>query len=124
MQKRIEEFVSNLERQKEEQMRKLTERLNRQMVKIEPLQSVSTYLVNKSPKNAKKNIENLFHNIKCYYVRNENQRINYRFYDDIINYYQKIVEYELENPGMDLSDDLTEEYRLIVKEYSRYNEEK
>ena len=45
-------------------------------------------------------------------------------YDDIINYYQKIVEYELENPGMDLSDDLTEEYRLIVKEYSRYNEEK
>ena len=62
--------------------------------------------------------------IKCYYVRNENQRINYRFYDDIINYYQKIVEYELENPGMDLSDDLTEEYRLIVKEYSRYNEEK
>jgi len=25
---------------------------------------------------------------------------------------------------MDLSDDLTEEYRLIVKEYSRYNEEK
>ena len=44
--------------------------------------------------------------------------------DDIINYYQKIVEYELENPGMDLSDDLTEEYRLIVKEYSRYNEEK
>ena len=54
MQKRIEEFVSNLERQKEEQMRKLTERLNRQMVKIEPLQSVSTYLVNKSPKNAKK----------------------------------------------------------------------
>ena len=49
---------------------------------------------------------------------------NYRFYDDIINYYQKIVEYELENPGMDLSDDLTEEYRLIVKEYSRYNEEK
>ena len=73
---------------------------------------------------AKKNIENLLHNIKCYYVRNENQRINYRFYDDIINYYQKIVEYELENPGMDLSDDLTEEYRLIVKEYSRYNEEK
>ena len=64
------------------------------------------------------------HNIKCYYVRNENQSINYRFYDDIINYYQKIVEYELENPGMDLSDDLTEEYRLIVKEYSRYNEEK
>ena len=124
VQKRIEEFVSNLERQKEEQMRKLTERLNRQMVKIEPLQSVSTYLVNKSPKNAKKNIENLLHNIKCYYVRNENQRINYRFYDDIINYYQKIVEYELENPGMDLSDDLTEEYRLIVKEYSRYNEEK
>ena len=59
VQKRIEEFVSNLERQKEEQMRKLTERLNRQMVKIEPLQSVSTYLVNKSPKNAKKNIENL-----------------------------------------------------------------
>ena len=115
VQKRIEEFVSNLERQKEEQMRKLTERLNRQMVKIEPLQSVSTYLVNKSPKNAKKNIENLLHNIKCYYVRNENQRINYRFYDDIINYYQKIVEYELENPGMDLSDDLTEEYRLIVK---------
>ena len=124
VQKRIEEFVSNLERQKEEQMRKLTERLNRQMVKIEPLQSVSTYLVNKSPKNAKKNIENLLHNIKCYYVRNENQRINYRFYDDIINYYQKIVEYELENPGRDLSDDLTEEYRLIVKEYSRYNEEK
>ena len=124
VQKRIEEFVSNFERQKEEQMRKLTERLNRQMVKIEPLQSVSTYLVNKSPKNAKKNIENLLHNIKCYYVRNENQRINYRFYDDIINYYQKIVEYELENPGMDLSDDLTEEYRLIVKEYSRYNEEK
>lgn len=124
VQKRIEEFVSNLERQKEEQVRKLTERLNRQMVKIEPLQSVSTYLVNKSPKNAKKNIENLLHNIKCYYVRNENQRINYRFYDDIINYYQKIVEYELENPGMDLSDDLTEEYRLIVKEYSRYNEEK
>ena len=106
VQKRIEEFVSNLERQKEEQMRKLTERLN------------------KSHKNAKKNIENLLHNIKCYYVRNENQRINYRFYDDIINYYQKIVEYELENPGMDLSDDLTEEYRLIVKEYSRYNEEK
>ena len=91
VQKRIEEFVSNLERQKEEQMRKLTERLNRQMVKIEPLQSVSTYLVNKSPKNAKKNIENLLHNIKCYYVRNENQRINYRFYDDIINYYQKII---------------------------------
>ena len=35
-----------------------------------------------------------------------------------------MIEYELENPGMDLSDDLTEEYRLIVKEYSRYNEEK
>lgn len=108
----------------EKSFMRITERLNRQMVKIEPLQSVSTYLVNKSPKNAKKNIENLLHNIKCYYVRNENQRINYRFYDDIINYYQKIVEYELENPGMDLSDDLTEEYRLIVKEYSRYNEEK
>ena len=49
-----------------------------------------------------------------------NLLINYRFYDDINNYYQKIVEYELENPGIDL----TEEYRLIVKEYSRYNEEK
>ena len=121
--KRIEEFIRYQDRQKEEQMKKLTDRLNKPMMKEEPLQSVSTYLVNKSPKNAKKNIENLLHNIKCYYVRRENQKINYRVYNYIIDYYQKIVEYELENPGMDLSDDLTEEYRLIVKEYSRYNEE-
>ena len=120
----IEEFVINQERQKEEQMRKLMDRLNSQMMIAEPLQSVSTYLKNKSPKNAKKNIENLVHNIKCYYVRNNNEMIDNRIFDDLINYYQKVVEYELKNSNSDIPDELSEEYRRVVKEYSKYNEDK
>ncbi|MBN2921593.1 MAG: hypothetical protein JTJ28_18550 [Lactobacillus sp.] len=120
----IEEFVINRERQKEEQMRKLMDCLNSQMTIAEPLKNVSTYLKNKSPKNAKKNIENLVHNIKCYYVINNNKILDNRTFDGLINYYQKIIEYELQNPNSDIPDELSEEYRRVVKGYSKYNEEK
>ena len=79
---------------------------------------------NKSPKNAKKNIENLVHNIKCYYVINNNKILDNRTFDGLINYYQKIIEYELQNPNSDIPDELSEEYRRVVKGYSKYNEEK
>ena len=77
-----------------------------------------------------KNVKNMIHNMKCYQLKHKDDKVDedngdFRMtYNYLINYCQRVAEYEVGNPKLDITKELNEEYKHIVKLYSKYNEEK
>lgn len=44
--------------------------------------------------------------------------------ESLYSYYRRVVEYEIKNPKSDITKDMNEEYKNLVKCYSKYNEGK
>lgn len=93
------------------------------------LEKVSTYLKNKSPDNVMKNIQNMLYNMKCYQSNHEpnneegnNDYIMTKNY--MLEYSDRIAAYKAEKPKSDITKELTDEYKQIVRLYSKYSEEK
>lgn len=92
----------------------------------EPLQSVSTYLKNKSAENVLKNVKNIIHNMKRYQVRHKDEKVegdNAGFIimrEYAIDYYQRVAEFWVENPKLDIPEEMSNPqcYRLEEKEFN------
>ena len=85
---------------------------------LEAVRSVSGYLKNRTVDNAKANLDKLVHNIRRYYGKKAGQRhtqSGYRKIEKLLRYYS---ESWLVNPILEVSDDLNEEYKRIVKYYN------
>lgn len=130
LQRGIEESISYEEKQKQEKVKEIMDSINLVVLTNEPLQKVSTYLINKSPDNVMKNVKSMIHNMKCYRLKHKDDKMNedngdfVMTYNYLINYCQRVAEYEVGNPKLDITNELNEEYKHIVKLYSKYNEDK
>ena len=125
VQRGMEEAVSYEEKQKQDRMKEMMDSLNFIVHPDDPLLSVSTYLINKSPDNVMKNVKNMLHNMECYSLRNTEKDIKFtETQESLYSYYRRVVEYEIKNPKSDITKDMNEEYKNLVKCYSKYNEEK
>ena len=126
LQRSIEESVSFEEKKKQEKVKKMVDSLGFEVSPDEPLQNVSTYLINKSPENVLKNVESMIHNMKHYQVRHKNEKLEEDNADFkmLRDYYQRVAKFEIENPKLDIPKEMNEEYKKIAKVCSKYNEEK
>jgi len=125
VQRGMEEAVSYEEKQKQDRMKEMMDSLNFIVHPDDPLLSVSTYLINKSPDNVMKNVKNMLHNMECYSLRNTEKDIKFtETQESLYSYYRRVVEYEIKNPKSDITKDMNEEYKNLVKCYSKYNEGK
>ena len=130
LQRSIEESVSFEEKQKQDKVKEMMDSLDFDVQPDEPLQSVSTYLKNKSAENVLKNVKNIIHNMKRYQVRHKDEKVEganagviiMREY--AIDYYQRVAEFWVENPKLDIPEEMSKEYKDIAKDCSKYNEEK
>ena len=126
----IEESVSFEEKQKQDKVKEMMDSLDFDVQPDEPLQSVSTYLKNKSAENVLKNVKNIIHNMKRYQVRHKDEKVegdNAGFIimrEYAIDYYQRVAEFWVENPKLDIPEEMSKEYKDIAKDCSKYNEEK
>ena len=75
LQRSIEESVSFEEKQKQDKVKEMMDSLDFDVQPDEPLQSVSTYLKNKSAENVLKNVKNIIHNMKRYQVRHKDEKV-------------------------------------------------
>lgn len=82
-----------------------------------PELSVSDYLINRSAKNIKKNLDNLVHNIRRYFGIHVDEDIQKLNTEKLINYYGKILDYYVRNPELRVATILSEEYKQVVKQY-------
>lgn len=70
-----------------------------------------------------KNVKNMLHNMECYSLRNTEKDIKFtETQESLYSYYRRVVEYEIKNPKSDITKDMNEEYKNLVKCYSKYNE--
>ena len=106
----------------EERYRKMMEQLNEDLLStISPLEAVrpvSGYLKKRTVDNAKTNLDRLVHNIQRYYGKRPDKDIRSLDTERLKNYYGIILESCLVNPILEVSDDLHEEYKRIVKYYN------
>jgi len=106
----------------EERYRKLMEQLNEDLLStISPLEAVrpvSGYLKKRTVDNAKANLDKLVHNIRRYYGERPYKDIRSLDTERLKNYYGIILKSWLVNPILEVSDDLNEEYKRIVKYYN------
>ena len=109
LQRSIEESVSFEEKQKQDKVKEMMDSLDFDVQPDEPLQSVSTYLKNKSAENVLKNVKNIIHNMKRYQVRHKAGFIIMREY--AIDYYQRVAEFWVENPKLDIPEEMSKEYK-------------
>lgn len=106
----------------EERYRKMMEQLNEDLLStISPLEAVrpvSGYLKKRTVDNAKANLDKLVHNIRRYYGKRPYKDIRSLDTERLKNYYGSILKSWLVNPILEVSDDLNEEYKRIVKYYN------
>lgn len=106
----------------EERYRKMMEQLNEDLLStispLEAVRSVSGYLKNRTVDNAKANLDKLVHNIRRYYGKRPDKDIRSLDTERLKNYYGSILKSWLVNPILEVSDDLNEEYKRIVKYYN------
>lgn len=106
----------------EERYRKMMEQLNEDLLStISPLEAVrpvSGYLKKRTVDNAKTNLGRLVHNIRRYYGKRPDKDIRSLDTERLENYYGIILKSWLVNPILEVSDDLNEEYKRIVKYYN------
>ncbi|MCM1245276.1 MAG: hypothetical protein NC293_06475 [Roseburia sp.] len=82
-----------------------------------PRREVSTYLRNKSAKNAKINIDNLALNLQTYYSNHMEELLESEI-EELHKFYSKIMNSYMVDPTTNISDELYEEYKKIVSKYN------
>lgn len=83
----------------------------------------SGYLKTKTAENAKKNMDNLLHSIKRYYMKHPEKDISALDITRYMNFYDMLLDYYLEDPKQNIPDELCETYRNIVAYYTNLIEE-
>ena len=83
------------------------------------LERVSSYLITKTAKNAKENMDSLASNIQRFYTIHGEEKLEEAEITSLCIFYGKILDIYLQNPTENISDDLSEEYKSLVKKYVR-----
>ena len=84
---------------------------------------LNSFLKTKTAENAKRNMDNLLHSIKQYYVKHPEKDINELDMTNYMGFYNAILEYYVEDPKQNIPDELCETYRNIVAYYTNLIEE-
>ena len=81
---------------------------------------VASYLVTRTAGKAKYHLDNLIGNINVYYMQHFEEYIANLDIEPLRRFYEKIIDIYLENPDVELSDGLCDEYKSIVKLYNKF----
>ena len=106
-------------KKKEEEINVFTSKLRERVLFEIPLRVVSSYLRNKSAENVKANMDNLASNIQRYYSKHPEERIENSEIMALSSFYSKIIDLFIEDPKMNISDELHEEYKDIVYKFQK-----
>ena len=80
----------------------------------------ASYLVTRTAGKAKYHLDNLIGNINVYYMQHFEEYIANLDIEPLRRFYEKIIDIYLENPDVELSDGLCDEYKSIVKLYNKF----
>lgn len=86
------------------------------------IETVSGYLITKTAQNFKKNMDSLASNIQRYYSINREENLNESEILELCDFYGKIIDQYVVEPSVEISEDLSEEYKRLVKKYKKTNE--
>ena len=109
----------DLARTKEEIVKEFASKIRNRAEQIFFCEKVSAYLVIKTAQNAKKNMDSLAINIQRYYTKNREEKLEESEILNLCSFYGKIVDTYLVDPAGEISDELSNEYKLIVKKYRK-----
>ena len=85
--------------------------------------NVSRYLINKSAQNVKRNLDNLAYNINDYSARHpEIKNLEFSL-DGLREYYSRIIDIFIEDPKREVSAELQDEYKEIIRQNEKFLEE-
>ena len=127
-------FMSCLEEIKagwNDQKQKLVDEFNNSLfgpIVIDPdkgriKKNVSRYLINKSAQNVKRNLDNLAYNINDYSARHpEIKNLEFSL-AGLREYYSRIIDIFIEDPKREVSAELQDEYKEIIRQNEKFLEE-
>lgn len=104
---------------KEEELRIFVDRLRERTYKEIPLETVSRYLINKTAENIKKQLDRLASNIQRYYSMHREERLEEAEVMQLCDLYGRILDLYVENPGMNISDEMNDEYKSFYIKYRK-----
>ena len=110
-------IISHDEQEREEMVTAFASKLRSRVKKVNEIEKVSQYLVNKTAENTEKNMNNLASNIQRYYSLHGEEKLEEEEVLELCSFYGKIVDIYLENPQNEISEELSREYKLVVKKY-------
>lgn len=94
---------------------KLRERANRRI----SLEIVSSYLINKTAENIKRQLDKLASNIQRYYSIHGDERLGESEIMQLCDLYGRVLDLYVENPNMNIPDEMSEEYKIFYQKYRR-----
>lgn len=94
---------------------KLRERANRRI----SLEIVSSYLINKTAENIKRQLDRLASNIQRYYSIHGDERLGESEIMQLCDLYGRVLDLYVENPNMNIPDEMSEEYKIFYQKYRR-----
>lgn len=109
--------MSHDEQKREEMVMAFASKLRSRVKGETEIKKVSRYLVIKTAENAMSNMNRLASNIQRYYSLHEEEMLKEAQISELCSFYENIVNIYLENPKKEISDVLSDMYKLVVKEY-------
>lgn len=110
-------LISYDKQNREEMVAAFASKLRSRVKDVTSIRKVSRYLVIKTAENAKENMNRLASNIQRYYSLHEEEILEETQISELCSFYESIVDIYLENPKKEISDALSDTYKLMVKEY-------
>lgn len=109
--------TSHNKQRREELVAAFVSKLRSRVKYVTSIKKVSRYLVIKTAENAKENMNSLASNIQRYYSLHEEEMLEETQISELCSFYESIVDIYMENPKKEISDALSDTYKLMVKEY-------
>lgn len=123
MQDSIDNIANKLSMEKQNHLSKILTKLYDPIYADTSKRKAASFLKTKTAENAKRNMDNLLHSIKQYYVKHPEKDINELDMTNYMGFYNAVLEYYVEDPKQNIPDELCETYRNIVAYYTNLIEE-
>lgn len=102
---------------KQEELRIFVARLRERINEDIPVEAVSSYMTKRTAENTKKQLDRLASNIQRYYSIHSDERLEEPEIMELCNLYGKVLDLYVENPVVNISDEIYDEYRRVYSKY-------
>lgn len=104
---------------KEEELVRFATKLRERTDKYFPLEVVSSYLINKTAENIKRQLERLASNIQRYYSIHRDEQLEEAEIMLLCDLYGRVLDLYVESPGMNIPDEMNDKYKNLYNKYRK-----